>query len=381
MLKVNYTLLIALTLACGAAVSNAAGSEANGTVAPIIGVLAQEIYEDSLIARHFNSTSYIAASYVKFVEGAGGRVVPIWIGQERSYYENLLRQINGVLLPGGGTWFNNSKGYGEAGEHIIHIAKEINTNASYFPVWGTCLGMELLVLVMNNNVETRFDCKSQGQTIPLDFKPTYNESRMFAGASAELITLMSKQNVTYNYHRNCYTQQSFENSSWRIMSINNDLQGVEFVSTIEHLQYPFYGVQFHPEKNLYEFVSKLIPHTAGAVHSAQYFADFFISEARRNKHTFDNAAEQSAAMIYNYKPEYTAKIGSGYIQQYLFDTDSEEEVEETPEEPEPVEPEPDPDNDHPYPNYPYYMHHGDYAAATQPLLTCILMSLAFVVCA
>lgn len=45
---------------------------------PIIGVLAQEI------SYHLNTkwpgvyTSYIAASYVKFVEGAGARPVPIW---------------------------------------------------------------------------------------------------------------------------------------------------------------------------------------------------------------------------------------------------------------------------------------------------------------
>ena len=46
--------------------------------APIIGVLAQEI------SYHLNSKfpgefkSMIAASYVKFIEGGGARVVPIW---------------------------------------------------------------------------------------------------------------------------------------------------------------------------------------------------------------------------------------------------------------------------------------------------------------
>lgn len=46
---------------------------------PIVGVLAQEI------SYHLNTKypdqfeSYIAASYVKFVEGAGARVVPIWL--------------------------------------------------------------------------------------------------------------------------------------------------------------------------------------------------------------------------------------------------------------------------------------------------------------
>lgn len=45
---------------------------------PIIGVLAQETYS---VAKYFpdeNYDSFIAASYVKFVESAGGRVIPIW---------------------------------------------------------------------------------------------------------------------------------------------------------------------------------------------------------------------------------------------------------------------------------------------------------------
>jgi gamma-glutamyl hydrolase len=39
------------------------------------GIMAQELYENENY-EHPN-LSYIAASYVKFVEGAGGRVVPI----------------------------------------------------------------------------------------------------------------------------------------------------------------------------------------------------------------------------------------------------------------------------------------------------------------
>jgi gamma-glutamyl hydrolase len=45
---------------------------------PIIGVLSQEqsYYLDGKFPGQFSS--YIAASYVKFIEGGGARVVPIW---------------------------------------------------------------------------------------------------------------------------------------------------------------------------------------------------------------------------------------------------------------------------------------------------------------
>ncbi|KAM8710946.1 hypothetical protein ACLKA7_017561 [Drosophila subpalustris] len=328
-------------------------AEVDGTVSPIIGILAQEVYPNSLHAIEYNATSYIAASYVKFVEGAGGRVVPIWIGRNQSYYEKLLQNVNGVLLPGGGTWFNETNGYGDAGEQLIRLAKQINDNGTFFPVWGTCLGMELLVLKMADGIETRFDCESVGQALPLEFKQDYKQSRLFADASDEIIAALSNENITYNYHRYCYTEQSFAeppiNSSWRIMSLNHDLHGVEFVSSIEHVTYPFYGVQFHPEKALYEFVSAKVPHTNSAVKSSQYFADFFISEARRNPHKFLNATEQKRSLIYNYNPKYTALVGSSYTQLYLFNFDADGD-----------------DDDSPYP-LPYpYPPKGD-GAATQSI--------------
>lgn len=148
---------------------------------------------------------------------------------------------------------------------------------------------------------------------------------MFAGLPGKLSSVLEKENVTYNYHGYCYTEQSFLepplNGSWRIMSLNHDTEGVEFVSSIEHLKYPFYGVQFHPEKPIYEFGSSHVPHTKSSIRIGQYFADFFVNEARRNPHNFTTTSEQSRALIYNYSPEYTSKIGSSYEQQYLFDAD------------------------------------------------------------
>jgi hypothetical protein len=46
---------------------------------PIIGILTQEMsyYLDAKYPDE-NYHSYIAASYVKFVEGGGARVVPVW---------------------------------------------------------------------------------------------------------------------------------------------------------------------------------------------------------------------------------------------------------------------------------------------------------------
>lgn len=70
---------------------------------------------------------------------------------------------------------------------------------------------------------------------------------------------------------------------FRIMSYNHDWNDKKFISSLEHVRYPFYGVQFHPEKILFEWVrEKNISHTYNAIKANRYFADFFVNEGRYN---------------------------------------------------------------------------------------------------
>ena len=50
---------------------------------------------------------------------------------------------------------------------------------------------------------------------------------------------------------------------WTPLSWNWDRYSLEYLSSIEAIDYPFVGVQFHPEKNIYEWSSRepRIPHS------------------------------------------------------------------------------------------------------------------------
>lgn len=65
-----------------------------------------------------------------------------------------------------------------------------------------------------------------------------------------------------------------------MISINKDLNDLTFISTIEHHTLPFYGTQYHPEKNNFEWAIRLhgIPHTSNAIRVSHYFSDFFVNE-------------------------------------------------------------------------------------------------------
>ena len=53
---------------------------------------------------------------------------------------------------------------------------------------------------------------------------------------------------------------------------------------------------------------------------AQYFANFFVSETRKNGHKFDSVEEEEENLIYNYSPVYTGRADhSSFEQAYFFD--------------------------------------------------------------
>ena len=61
----------------------------------IIGILAVDYYGPIP-----GKSSYIAASYVKWVETGGARVLPIFLNRTEEYYDRVLNVVNGMLLPG-----------------------------------------------------------------------------------------------------------------------------------------------------------------------------------------------------------------------------------------------------------------------------------------
>jgi gamma-glutamyl hydrolase len=77
--------------------------------------------------------------------------------------------------------------------------------------------------------------------------------------------------------------------------------------------------QFHPEKNLYEWVrNKNISHTSSAIISSSFFAEFFVNEARKSGHHFKDAKTEDDYVIYNFPVTFTGKKGSSFEQSYMF---------------------------------------------------------------
>ncbi|RWS09478.1 gamma-glutamyl hydrolase-like isoform X1 [Dinothrombium tinctorium] len=279
---------------------------------PIIGVLAQE-------ATHKQSLSEISASVVKFLEASGARVVPIFINRDYLYYEKMFNYTNGVFFPGGDLTPDQNflkTGYARAGKAMFDLAIKANKRGDYYPIWGTCLGLELLSILAADLKNWLQRCHADDDPLKLDFlmnRKHLKRTKMFEHAEDNVIEILASRKVTYNYHDYCLTPANFSRSGldryFTAISTSTDLRNNTFISAIEANDYPFYAIHFHPEIVMYEFVKtpdeNRVPHDFRAIYVAQYFTRFFVNETRKNFHHFPSEREEKLSLIYNYNPTYT----------------------------------------------------------------------------
>uniref|UniRef100_A0A1B6KSW3 folate gamma-glutamyl hydrolase n=1 Tax=Graphocephala atropunctata TaxID=36148 RepID=A0A1B6KSW3_9HEMI len=299
-------------------------SESKGTDRPIIGVLSQELGAEAK-SKYPGKTSFIPASYVKAIEASGARVVPIFINRTQYHYECIMSSINGVVFPGGGVNFENPNGFAAAGRIIMDIAEKLQDSGVSFPILGVCQGYQLLMYLASNSIAEKdilVDCDTTNIALPLDFKPGFQQSQLYRYASQEILEILKTLPVTSNHHALCVTESMLRShgldNSWRVLSTNKDDHGLEFISSSEHCQRPFVGLQFHPEKNMYEWNPlQANPHSRKAILSARHFYDWLVAESRANNQSFLSVHEEVNNLIYNFSPVYTARKG-GYVEQIYF---------------------------------------------------------------
>lgn len=299
-------------------VLSAAAAVGKATDRPVIGVLAQGTYG------HFAQfgNMYIAASYVKFLESAGARVVPIFNNLTSGEAAEAFKVLHGVLLPGGGAGLNDS-GYARNSKIFVDLAMSAKEDGEYFPIWGTCRGMEeLLAMRAGNSVFDFFEAKNDSLSLKLE--NGYQASRLLGHCPADVLSWLQNDNLTMNYHRLGITPEKFMSTPdisgfYDLLATSQDRAGRAFVSVMEAKQHPIYATIFHPEKSIFEWRSNLaINHSPHAVRAAQYFANFFVDETRKSVHKFPADTPPTVRLIYNFSPIYTGSFNSLYEQCYFF---------------------------------------------------------------
>jgi len=277
------------------------GQGTNATERPIIGVFTR--------LNRTTGEHYIAASYVKWLESAGARAVPIHA--DMTSEEDLrvvFEQINGLLLPGGGDGTSM-----EAAKLLWEMANTANESGDHFPIWGTCLGFEWMLELASSNNNNDDDAGDKEDIVQSGFvaddvslvleftKYGIRDSNMFADEDVQEIC--ASDAVAYNHHQRGIEPDALLaneglNDMFEITSISYDTNGRAFVSSMEAKdveRYPYYAVQWHPEKNNFEYgtiegteipYAKGIRHTTDSIHVSQYLANVLVTESRRSQHEY-----------------------------------------------------------------------------------------------
>jgi len=287
---------------------------------PIVGILTQPISNSLKQFGH----SYIAASYVKYVESAGGRVVPLFHNSSIEQLDWMFDRIDGILFPGGGADLGPDTKIFKAGKHVYNRALDANDNGDFFPIFGHCMGFELLALITSQDPDILSSVDAENITLPLNFTSAVKTSRWLGNAPNDILNIISHQSVTMNNHVECVTPADFLANEYlpdfySVLSTNVDRKGKQFISLWEGIDYPIYGMQWHAEKPQFEWnPEEVINHSPDSIHAMQYFSDFLVNSARRSLHHFDNVGEEYNALIYNYKPLYTETLTGDFEQCYVF---------------------------------------------------------------
>jgi gamma-glutamyl hydrolase len=169
------------------------------------------------------------------------------------------------------------------------------------------------------------DVVATNLALPLQLTPGARSSRLFQSFPPTLTRALRTERLAFNSHDYGLLVSEYEsnpalNTFFEMLSFNQDPAGQLFVSTMEARDYPFYGTQWHPEKNNFEWSQNAdysnIPHSPNAILASQATARFFLSEARKSRHRFPEARRDE--LIYSAPVVYTGKGDWIYEQVYVF---------------------------------------------------------------
>lgn len=324
------SILVCIVCLVGNYLTEAQSSTSKTNSCPLIGVLVQNITDKGLLeqAPDLKGKSYIAASYIKWLEGAGARVVAFHPDMPEKKIQRLFDSVSGLLFPGGEINLKDS-GYATLGKKLYDKAKKVNNDGVPFPVFGICRGMQAMAVFEEGNLSSLVPTDSRNYTTSVHYTLDMINSPFLKDMEVPLMAAVEAYNVTSHFHKYGIPPTAMEKETlkktYKTLGTSKDRKGKEFVSIMQGVDLPFFGVQFHPEKPAFEWADNVnIPHDPQAICFGQYLANKFIEEARKNtKHTFESYEAESKASVYGDKlmdvSLYAPKCHTPLQQIYVYD--------------------------------------------------------------
>ena len=148
-------------------------------------------------------TSCFHSIYVKWIESAGARVVPIRYNAPDDELRRLAGSVNGLLFTGGDVPIihTDSQYMHAAGLLLNHTID----SSDWLPLWGTCMGIQTLSILVAGTADVLESGVFTGvdpQMMSLNFTHAAANSRLFGVNSTptRIRTIFQNEPVTTNLH-------------------------------------------------------------------------------------------------------------------------------------------------------------------------------------
>ena len=263
-MKFYNLVLLAIFLTQAAAFTN---PTPDGPVAPpfnqtYVAIITQPVKGfDELVPNTMQNNSYIAGSYVQYVEQTGAQAILVPYDLPWDELTHVLDQTNGQVFPGGGGGDGASGNlYSDRMFAIYNYAVTKNVYGKYYFIWAVCLGFQQMLINMadyNPNVIVGgFDDEGEHK-VKIESQKKWQESKLFGKVDQyKTLHVFSQRDLVY-HHKFGITPEGFAgqrliSSKAKMLATSAADNGKEYVAIYENRIYPFFATQFHPEKNQFE---------------------------------------------------------------------------------------------------------------------------------
>ena len=264
----------------------------NVPIKPVIGIYGNSNPEND--DEEFLNGTYYPMSYVYWLESGGAEVMAIHYWYSEEEIKEILNKINGILFLGGGREFKKEGTWELKAKYIIDQSIKMN-----LPFWGTCQGFQLIGTIISENYTLlKHEFVDKNILHNLEINNSTKKSKMFKLFTPNDIDLLVYTNSTiYNHEWGFYPNEYLDNEKLENMtlvtSIAQDDKKSKFINSFEGINYDFFGVQFHPEKNPFKRNNYFLEDNIESLKVSQKLLFNFVQISRKNGNKFNNKEEKN----------------------------------------------------------------------------------------
>ena len=317
--------------------------------APLIGILTIpfingddiDIQDDD--GRNINNKykTYIPTSYSLWIEGGGGRVIPILCNDTSVNIINTISKLNGLLL------FSDRNSF--CFRKINLILNYLKNNQIIIPLWSIDIAFQIMlihsakttnIITQNIDYDKNHDNDNIFKLFSLNFTENADDSLLFdsdqnginSNYSSIIYTKLweKKLNIfnTNTLDRYFISLQNFENNdilnaNFNVLAINN-IKNIDIVSMIENFNLFWFGSQFNPTivQYYHQYNDEQYEnnhHIFDSIIVNQYFVEVFINLCRLINNNKMDIDQYNDKVLYNYNTKLIKfNQNQTYQQLYLF---------------------------------------------------------------